>query len=138
MDRRRARQIVLELLYQRELVGDLPEDAFAARALGAHREFVEGRVCGVIERMEELDRLLAPRTRNWRYERLGVTDRNILRLGAYELLFAPEIPPEVAIDEAVELCKAFGTDPAPSFVNGILDRLWKERIAGEDVAPAED
>ena len=68
MDRRRARQIVLELLYQRELVGDLPEDAVETRALGAHRAFVEGRVRGVIERMEELDTLLAPRTRGWRYD----------------------------------------------------------------------
>jgi len=55
-----------------------------------------------------------------------VIDRNILRLAVFELLYTPEIPPEVAINEAIELCKKYGTDNAQLFVNGILDHLWKE------------
>jgi N utilization substance protein B len=57
---------------------------------------------------------------------LALLDRNILRIGAYELLYADDIPAEVALDEAVELAKKYGTEPARGYINGILDRIWKE------------
>ena len=75
--------------------------------------------------------MLAERTIGWRFERLALLDRNILRLGVYELLHCDDVPPEVAIDEAVELAKMYGTEQARSFVNGILDRIWKEHKESE-------
>jgi len=70
--------------------------------------------------------LIGEKTIGWKFERLALLDRNILRLGVYELLYFDDVPPEVALDEAVELAKKFGTEQARKFINGILDRIWKE------------
>ncbi|UCF09730.1 MAG: transcription antitermination factor NusB [Candidatus Bipolaricaulota bacterium] len=141
MDRHEAREFVLGLLYQRELTDDdNAETALQEADLGEQRSFAESLYRGVRQRLSELDRLLSTRTHGWRYERLSIVDRNILRLAAFELLFLDEIPAEVAIDEAVELCKSYGTDRSPTFVNGILDRLWKEQNArdGDEDPPSGD
>jgi N utilization substance protein B len=127
MDRHSARRIVLELLYQHEFSPELVDEALAERSSGDQQAFIAGRVEGVRRHLEQLDGLLAPRTQGWRYERLAAVDRAILRLGAYELLLAGDVPPEVVLDEAVELCKAYGSERCGTFVNGILARLWKER-----------
>ncbi len=94
---------------------DLAEEAFA-RALRA----------GVHDHRAEIDRIIDQRARGWGLDRLPVVDRNILRLALYELLYTAT-PPEVVMDEAVELAKAYGTEHAPAVINGILDRVWKER-----------
>ena len=77
---------------------------------------------GVIERREEIDRALARASDNWRLERLAVVDRNILRLGVFELLSA-EVPPKVAIDQALWLAHRFGGSQTAGFVNGVLDSV---------------
>ncbi len=82
--------------------------------------------------------MIGKRTVGWRFERLAFMDRNILRLGTYELLHLPEVPPEVAIDEAVELCKKYGTENAQAFVNGILDRIWKATLAPGEGTHSDD
>jgi len=126
MQRREAREFLLSALYRREHV-DAPLDEMLAEVKpGDQRGYIETVFEGILERLAEIDRMIGERTVGWRFERLALIDRNILRLGVYELLYLDEVPPEVAMDEAVELAKKYGTEQARSFVNGILDRIWKE------------
>ena len=96
----------------------------------AARSFAKELVCGVASRQEEIDAAIASVARNWRVDRMGVVDRNILRLGAYELL-ATDTPTAVVLDEAVKMAQRFADDPAPRFVNGVLDAVAR-RLRGGD------
>lgn len=87
------------------------------------RSFADALVRGVVRFRAELDQLITTASANWRVERMTRVDRNVLRVGAYELARCPEVPRPVAIDEAVELAKRFGTEESSSFVNGVLDRI---------------
>lgn len=126
MRRREARELLLRVLYQHEFVDTPLGELLAEANPGGQYQYIERVFSGIIACQEEIDKLIADHTLGWRFERLAVIDRNILRLGVFELLYIPEIPPEVAINEAIELCKKYGTDNAQLFVNGILDHLWKE------------
>lgn len=127
MNRHQAREFMLRALYQREFIDTPLVEMLADVDPGDQRGYIERVFSGIIANREKLDELLGKRTIGWRFERLSLIDRNILRLGAYELLYmGDEIPAEVAIDEAVELAKAYGTDNAQAFINGILDRILKE------------
>ncbi len=88
--------------------------------------FARDLLRGVRDHRAEIDEIIDRRAVGWGVDRLPVVDRNILRLSLYELLYT-DTPPEVVINEAVELAKAYGTEQAPAVVNGILDRVWKER-----------
>jgi transcription antitermination protein NusB len=96
--------------------GDLPEPL---------RDFANGLVNGTVARVAEIDALLAAHAQNWRVERMAVLDRLVLRLAVYEMLAAPETPPKVVINEALELARAYTGDEAVGFVNGILDAVRK-------------
>jgi N utilization substance protein B len=129
--RSRAREVALQVLFQDDLnprqdpaVGD----AFVLRRLGAPElaDFARSLISGVRRNRQELDSLLAKTADNWSLDRMACTDRNILRLGAYEILYT-ETPGRVAINEAVELAKRYGTAHSPQFVNGILDRFLADR-----------
>jgi N utilization substance protein B len=136
MQRREAREFVLSVLYRREFVETPLADLLDEVDTGDQRSYVERVYLGILDRRAELDALIGERTVGWRFERLALIDRNILRLGAFEILYLPEVPPQVALDEAVELAKKYGTENARSFINGILDRIWKEsgRYAGAERA----
>jgi N utilization substance protein B len=82
-------------------------------------------VRGTRERLEEIDSLIRAQAENWRLERMPPVDRNILRLAVYELLYEPDVPQLVVVDEAVELAKRFGSEQSGRFVNGLLDGLIK-------------
>lgn len=132
--RSRAREVALQVLFQDDLnPGDNPAkaDEFLAARL-KHEELIAfGRslVAGVRRNRTELDSLLARTADNWSLDRMATTDRNVLRLGVYEILYA-DTPGRVAINEAVELAKRYGTAQSAPFVNGILDRfLEKQRDA---------
>jgi N utilization substance protein B len=126
MQRREAREFVLSALYQREFTGaELPE-LLGDTAPGDQAGYIESTFRGILERQPEIDAMIGARTIAWRFERLALIDRNILRIGVFELLFSDEIPPEVALDEAIELAKKFGTEQARLFINGILDRIWQD------------
>jgi transcription antitermination protein NusB len=125
--RSRARQVAFQVLYQDDMnpkaaptVGEL----LITRRLRSDEaiEFARSLVSGVRKNRGELDPLLETIAEHWALKRMAATDRNILRLGAYELLHT-DTPPRVAIDEAVELAKRFGTAHSAQFVNGILDRV---------------
>lgn len=130
MHRREARELLLIALYRCEFLPTVVDNVFEEHDPGDQRGYVERTFRGIRDRQDAIDKMLGEKTVGWRFERLALLDRNILRIGAYELLFADDVPPEVAIDEAVELAKAYGTEPARKFINGILDRMWKEHRDG--------
>jgi N utilization substance protein B len=87
------------------------------------RAYADDAVRGVESHKQELDAQITAASAHWRLERMTRVDRNLLRLGTWELAHRTDVPRAVAIDEAVELAKAFGTDDSPAFVNGVLDRI---------------
>jgi transcription antitermination protein NusB len=125
--RSRGREVALQVLYQDDLnPRHNPDDdrRFVENRLLAPEliEFANALVAGVRRNRPELDQLLAQTADHWSLERMAATDRNVLRLGAYEILYS-DTPRNVAINEAVELAKRFGSKQSAQFVNGILDRL---------------
>jgi N utilization substance protein B len=98
--------------YWRETPGD-PEG----------RDFADRAVRGVADRLDKVDEIIRKASTNWRLERMGRVDRNVLRLGAWELLHSKDVPRAVILDEAVELAKRFGSEDSGAFVNGVLDRV---------------
>ena len=88
---------------------------------------------GVVERQSDLDARISAAAENWRLSRMPPVDRNILRIGAFELLFMQDTPPAVAFDEAIELARRYGTADSSAFVNGVLDRLRRD-VQGEPPA----
>ncbi len=138
MRRREARRHALNLLYQIEVGGWSPEPLladFLARHNPQDEEvaFVLDSVRGVIERRREIDEVISTHSPDWPLERMPATDRCILRIATHELLYRPEIPAPVAINEAVVLAKCYGTEDSGRFVNGVLGAILKEQ-AGKSVA----
>ena len=129
--RRRAREIVLQLLYEADVneVRDSEDSRRFIRSRMQGRKALTQFACkllnGTIERRDEIDVYLAKLATHWTLPRMPVVDRNVLRLGAYEILFA-ETPSRVAVNESVVLAKRYGDKNSPRFVNGVLDRLMKE------------
>lgn len=126
--RSRAREVALQLLFQRDhnLVVDRgAQERFARERLRdpALTSFCLALYDGVLTHAAVIDQRLSETAQNWRLTRMAGVDRNVLRLGAFELMFAPETPPPAVINEAVELARRFGSADSPAFVNGILDRL---------------
>jgi len=97
--------------------------------------FVDSLVFGVLDNLVEIDQILAPAAPEWPIEQIALVDRNVLRLGIFELLFSDEVPPKVAINEAVELAKDFGSENASRFVNGVLGTVFR---ASDKYKPEED
>lgn len=125
--RSRAREVALQVLYQDDLNpkhNPADDEQFLRDRLRAAEliEFGTSLVAGVRRNRQELDSVLTQTADHWSLERMAATDRNVLRLGAYEILYS-ETPDRVAINEAVELAKRFGSRQSAQFVNGILDRL---------------
>ena len=136
----RAREVALQLLFQRDHnpnVGRAALETSPAVLKHAHepamQPFCLGLYDGVVAHLDEIDRRLGAAAENWRLPRMAAVDRNVLRLGAFELLFAPDTPAGVAIDEAIELARRYGSKDSPAFVNGVLDRL---RQTKEENTPA--
>lgn len=126
MQRTRAREIALFALFRREFLPIELTEVLEEEDPGDQRDYIVGVFEGVLAHQEALDRRIGERTVGWRFERLALLDRNILRIGVYEILYRDDVPAEVAMDEAVELAKRYGTEQAPSFINGILDRIWRD------------
>ena len=99
--------------------------------------FIFDLVDGVVKHMPEIDSLIVATAPEWPLDQITVIDRNILRIGIYELKFAKEVPPKVAINEAVELGKAFGGESSGKFVNGVLGTLYKDLPEAEKEAGAK-
>jgi len=126
--RRKARELALQVLYQMEITGDPSPTGpdsfwghFPSRA-GA-RDFAQRLVAGTVEHRAEIDGLLEDAVENWKLGRMSKVDLIILRLATYELLFCPDIPLSVSIDEAIEIGNRYGSDDSPTFINGVLDQV---------------
>lgn len=117
-----ARERTLLMLYEAETKGIEPRAVLEAQLLRPDEQTV-ALVIGVGERRAELDELIGAHSRGWSLSRMPAIDRNVLRLGAYELADRPDVPVAVVIDEAVELAKRFSTDDSGRFVNGVLSAL---------------
>ena len=140
--RSRARQIALQVLFQDDLnprSNPALSDALIERRLRSPElvAFARSLVAGVRRNRDELDRAIQRTATNWSVRRMAATDRNVLRLGAYELLHT-DTPPRVVIDEAVELAKRFGAAHSAQFVNGILDALLHQQPADGSGKPADE
>jgi len=130
--RRVARKRALDVLYEADLRRrDIP--VVLSEHLGREDDplpdFALALVRGVNRHADELDAVITDHARDWKLSRMPVIDRNLLRMGLYELLHDPDVPPAVAINEAVELAKELSTDDSGRFVNGILARVADERAA---------
>ena len=126
--RSRAREVVLQMLYELDRNPATPENRdrgfVEGRLRGAGlRQFALELVVGVRTKREELDRIIQEAAQNWTVGRMTPIDRSILRMATFEILHCKDTPPKVAIDEAIELAKRFGTGESSRFVNGILDRI---------------
>jgi N utilization substance protein B len=152
MTRRKGREIALQVLYQIEM-SNLP----AKEALAQYRNhfieassdeeeassfedvndleeafnFASDLVLGIEKNRNLIDEKIKEYTRNWSFDRLNSTDKNILRIAIFEMFFRPDIPEVVSINEAVELAKLYGTDESPAFVNGILDSIYKKELLSD-------
>jgi transcription antitermination protein NusB len=131
--RRQARERAVQALYQLDSVGAL-EVAAAAEPLRTFWQSLDPQepeiqamaaplIDGVLARLADLDRAVEEVSANWKLARMATVDRNVLRLGAYELLHRAEVPPKVVINEAIEIARTYGSQESGAFINGILDRI---------------
>jgi transcription antitermination factor NusB len=132
--RTRAREIALQFLYQLDLRGDDLMAEAKSFVRGEERDSETARfalrlVEGTVEHRAEIDKMIQGVAQNWNISRMAVVDRNVLRLASYELLHCDDIPPKVAINEAIELGKRYSTQNSGAFINGILDKIMNRKPA---------
>ena len=129
--RTKARECALKILYAIEIARERPEDAISifwdnsdpteADVIDYANELVRG----VAKHSEKIDELITKYATNWQLERMAVIDKNIMRFATYELLYSDQIPPKVAINEAIDIAKKYGDKDSGKFVNGVLDKISK-------------
>ena len=129
--RSRGREVALQLLFQREHNPKMDRAVIEQFAVERIREEPIRQFClllydGVVAQLADIDARITAAAENWRLSRMPTVDRNILRLGAFELLFMKDTPAAVAFDEAIELARRYGSADSSAFVNGVLDRLRRE------------
>jgi transcription antitermination factor NusB len=128
-----AREFALQILYQFEITKEKIDDILSAfwdddaKADQAVKDFTTRLTRGTTENISFIDERIIKYATNWELDRMAIVDRNILRMGCFELLFLEDIPPKVAINEAVEIAKKYSGEDAGKFVNGILDKIKLER-----------
>lgn len=127
--RRQARELALSLLYEADTKSAAPADVLAEFPIDPD-PFAADLVAGVGEHQAEVDDLIRRFAKDWTIDRMPVVDRNLLRIGIYELLQRPDVPTAVVISEAVELARRYSTEESGRFVNGMLGRIAEEVRAG--------
>ncbi len=142
--RTKARKRALDVLYEADLMGLDLVTTLAIRLEQADPpvpEYAVELVEGIVAHRPEIDRLIASVSEGWTMARMPAVDRNVLRLGAFELLFRPDVPAGVAVSEAVELVGRLSTDESASFVNGVLAKVAQSRppaVMASDSTAADD
>lgn len=144
--RHKAREVALQMLFQKDLNPDVSPDLIREQIQEALKDeqlcrFAWSLFAGVTESRSVIDEKIEAVAANWTVGRMPTTDRNAIRLGAFELLYT-DTPPRVAIDEALELAKSFGSANSSAFVNGVLDRLIprekRQRDSNPEATETED
>ncbi len=130
--RTKSRECALQILYTIDIRGDSPSNITQIywenhQQFLSCRDFTDMLVKGILMHRQEIDKVISTYASNWKLGRMAIVDRNVLRISAFELLYLDEIPPKVSINEAVNLAKKFSTVDSGKFVNGILDRINKEK-----------
>lgn len=144
-NRHLGRIVALQTLYEEDFRKEVDDpgvslEEILERNIGRYDEtiedkvFIEELVQGIKKRQDELDEAIRPVAPEWPIEQIARMDRIILRIGVYELLFKDDVPPKVAINEAVELAKAFGGDNSSKFINGVLGTILRDK---EEKKPAK-
>lgn len=129
-NRRKARELALQMLFQIDISGHRAEEVFTT-FFASHKfkpevvEFAKRIVKGSVEHREEMDRLISTTTENWKMDRMATVDRNILRIAVYEFLYEETVPKKVSINEALEIAKKYSTAESVQFINGVLDGIKK-------------
>lgn len=128
--RSKARKRALDVLFASELRSESPVVALEraiADGEGPNNDYTAALVRGVVEHQSEIDEMLSQYSQGWTLERMPAVDRNVLRLGVFELVFSEEIPDGVAVSEATALVRELSTDESPAFVNGILGTIQRAK-----------
>ncbi len=131
MGRRNARKLAFYLLFQYDFVKDGNFDEVKNTFLTLNsedisdndRDYILSKTDGTMANLTEIDNIIGTYAKGWSVDRMSKVDKAILRLAAYEIKFAPDVPDGVAVNEAVELAKTYSSDEAPAFINGILGKL---------------
>lgn len=129
--RRNARERAIQFLFGLEFTHyewDAVVDAFwdESPSRPGVKQYAMALIRGVVHHMPELDTSIEATVRNWTPTRVGQIERNILRVAIFEMIYGHDVPPKVAINEAIEIAKRYGSDEAPRFINGVLDRVREE------------
>ena len=130
--RSKARKRALDLLFAAEARGTSPVallDQQIADGEGPTNQYTATLVRGVVAQQETIDAILARYAQGWTLDRMPAVDRNVLRLGSWELLYAEDVPDHVALSEAVELVRDLSTDDSPQFVNGVLGAIQRDKAS---------
>jgi len=129
------REIVVQLLYSQDFTESVPESVpFMMEALKVARHYVakaKEKVHLVVVSLKEIDEYIQKSSTNYSFDRISRMEKTILRLGVYELLHEPNLPPKVVLAEAVRLCRKFGTQESAQFVNAVLDAIHSQQIPVE-------
>lgn len=130
MSRRLARETALQVLYQIDMNGeahDIPKiiENWAAEFAVSEKslEFTRRLVEGTLEKKKEIDEKISSTAHEWALDRMNAVDRNIMRLAIYEMMYCPDTPQRVSVNEAIEIAKRFGGEDSAKFINGILDKF---------------
>ncbi len=145
--RTQAREITLQALYQFDIQRQIDEsvlcgvddfEGFIVKSTDDPevRDYARGLLDGVLGSLQELDEQIASVSENWRLNRTAAVDRCVLRIGLFEMLESPEVPPKVAINEAIDLAKKYSAEQSGAFVNGILDKIYA--LVGKNREPASN
>ena len=132
--------MALQLLYQNEVSGDSPDEtlgqlsSWPQSTSEAQAKYARQLFAGVLRRREQIDAVLAPLLQNFSLARLNTVDLSIMRIAVYETLQSDDVPPKVAINEAIELAREFSSHDAPGFVNGVLDGFLRAHVPAEPEA----
>ena len=144
-ERHKARQAALTILYQCDIRNEWDADRMSVEYFASHEglgpegaKFGASLAAGVTENMEQIDGRISAALKNWSLDRLGYLERNILRLGAYEILFQNATPPKVVMDEAVKLAVDFCDKNSSALVNGALQRIMDEKLGGSGGSRSSD
>jgi len=136
LERTRARRQALQILYQRDITGENVNRILGLKTYsiedGEPDEYCRELVAGVEKYLIGLDEMIGEVSENWAVSRMPFVDRNILRIATYEILYDAEVPPSVAINEAVELAKVYGGEDSSKFVNGVLGKIALRRAEHTD------